>query len=189
MLQAGIGRTELHEPREFEAAECRDVRNREPVAGHPRPLRQKTVEESGGGNHALALFGRVIGELWILEWQEPRVRVTHVVGDGREQRQFDLAVRHLDEGSLLGVDTHQVRLRIQVLEVTADGARLREEAAIVEFQHRYARDRIHGRELRAAMLTRVEVVVLSLDVRDAFLEQEHVDAARIGRADRGVQLH
>ena len=50
------------------------------------------------------------------------MRVTHVVGDGCEQRHFDLAVRHLDEGALLGVDAHQVRFRVQALEVTADGA-------------------------------------------------------------------
>ena len=49
-------------------------------------------------------------------------------------------------------------LRLYFARLMRANARFREEATIVEFEYRHTRDRIHRREFRAAMLTRVEVV-------------------------------
>jgi hypothetical protein len=131
----------------------------------------------------------VFRELRLLQRRQARVGVADAVGDLQEQLQLGAAVGHLDEGALLEAFAHQVLLRIQALQVGADRARLGQLAAVVQFQHRDLRHRIHAGEVPASVLALEQIDLHQLDAGDALFGDEHEHAARVRGAVAGVKLH
>jgi hypothetical protein len=166
-----------------------DVRDRKPVPGHIRLLRQHAVHPARRVAHLFSLGRAEVGELRLLQRRQARMRVADAVGGFQEQLQLGAAVRHLDEGALLEAFAHQVVLRVQPFQVGADGARLGQLAAVVEFEHRDLRHRVLAGEGLAAVLSLEQVDLHRLDAGDALFCDEHEHAARVRGAGAGVQLH
>ena len=123
-----------------------------------------------------------VGKLRLLERRQPGVGVADAVGDGAEEVQLHAAVGHLDEGAVFEALAHQVGLGVAAFEVAADGARLAEVAAVIELEHRHLGERALGAVVGTAVLVLADLDHHLLDAGDALLGDEHLHAARVGRA-------
>ncbi|MNT88492.1 hypothetical protein D3C72_2290610 [compost metagenome] len=89
---------------------------------------------------------------------------------------------------LLEALAHQVGLRVDALQVGADGTRFAHHAAVVQLQHRHAAEGIPGQESLAAVFQLAQVDQLRFNA-DALLGHEHRHPAGIGRARARIQFH
>jgi len=92
---------------------------------------------NGRRQEALALAGAEIGKLRIFEYEQAWVRVPDETGDWHEQVKLCLAIRHFYERAFLRGFAHEVRFWVQRLQVRADGSRFRQQASVVQFEHRH----------------------------------------------------
>ena len=189
MNQSLLRRLEPGQLAELDAAERSDVGDGEAVTGHPRLVREPGVQYACGVEQLRALRSAEVRELRILQRGQARMRVPHAVGNHRHEVQFDLPIGHLDERPFFRGPAHQVRLGIEALEIGADGARLGQEAPIVQFQHRYPGHGIPCGEGRAPVVAGVQVQQHPLDALDALLGDEHVDATGVRCAGRSMEFH
>src|SRR5271165_5436628 len=100
---------------------------------------------------------------------------------------LDAALPHLDPGPFEGRPAEQVRLRMEFLDVAADGDRFADDSPVVELGQRDRLQRIEGGEFRGLVF---ELAEIDLDPRnrDAFLGEEDPHAARVRGKVGIVQL-
>ncbi len=96
------------------------------------------------------------------------------------QVQLHAPLPHLSGSQFFRRAPEQRRLGMQRLEVPADGHRLADAVAVVEFQHWNAHERIAAEHLLTLVFFRHDVDVAAFHL-NAFLGQENAHAPGIGR--------
>src|SRR6185369_9271709 len=118
MRHAFSAGAELHQAaRKLVGAEGRDIGNREALAGDEFLLGQYAIQPARGVAEFLALRRAKVRKLRLLQRRKTGMRMADAVARDEEQVQLDAAVRHLDESALLEVLAHQIRLRLQALDI------------------------------------------------------------------------
>ena len=142
-------------------------------------LARLLVEPGESLRRLAALTLAVVGELLNAVGEE-RVGVAEDLHDRKGDLEFHPALPHLDAGRLLRLAAaHQRRLGLDLLEVAADGDRLGDERAVVEFEDRNATHRVHLPEGLLPVLGLAQVDRHDRDL-DALLGQKDAYAAAVG---------
>src|ERR1700722_316047 len=120
---------------EIDSNQRGDIRNRVARSRNKLAIRQHRVEPFQ------SLDRRIFANLAVfLDLRDAALeKVAGVAERSRRHRQNlepPPPVPHLDDGFVLRVDAHQLRLGLDVLEIAANRDRLRDMRAVVEFEHR-----------------------------------------------------
>src|SRR5262249_48335829 len=172
---------------EVDTDERSDIRDGEAVSRDELAVRQLTIEPFKPLGDCVLADLAVVGRL-----RDPALEKLAGVAEGprshRENLELHPPIPHLDNRLFLVILAHQVRLEMSSLEVAADGNRLGDTGAIIEFEYRKSTHRIDLQELGLAIVAARNVHLLVRNL-DSFFSKKHAHTTRIGRLGKVVDFH
>ena len=153
-----VARPQLYPLGEIHHAKPGNVGDAETVAGHVLGVAERSVQGSEEplrspapafhqafhGGDAFAAGNGTVGK--------HRIAVAKRIGHRHQAIELHMALRRGDKRTRLGIRAHQRRIRLQRLEIDADGQRFVDDGAIVQHQRRHQTARIDGAVLRLEVL-------------------------------------
>ncbi|HVA68495.1 MAG TPA: hypothetical protein VNF45_04230 [Candidatus Binataceae bacterium] len=134
-----------------------------------------------------ALHFSVLGQLADAPFKEI-VALAKSVGDRLQNVEFHPAIPHLDHRALFCAGAEERRLRMEFLEVAADGHALGDAGAVVEFEDGHGAKRIFPAKVVAAIYRLDDIDFLVRNLNTLF-GKEYSDTARIRGIMALIKFH